>query len=73
MPFESKLRKARRERQWLIYADSCACVSIFLSSEKSTHLVCDLPRHVPLRPLQRPEGFTEVELNVITFTLHAYS
>lgn len=73
MPFESRLRKARRERQWLMYADSCACVSTFLLYENLTHLVCDLPGHVPLGPLQRPEGFTEVELNVVTFTLHTYS
>ena len=73
MPLESRLRRARRERQWLIYADSCARVSIIIVRENTTHLVCDLPRHIPFRPLQRPEGFTEIELNIVTFTLHAYS
>lgn len=72
MPFESRLRKARRERQWLMYADSCAYVSELQMSKNPTHLVCDLPCHVPLRPLQCPEGLPEVELNVITFTLHTY-
>lgn len=55
-----------------MYADSCAYVSISLVYMISTYLICDLPRHVPLGPLQRPKGFTEVELNVITFTLHTY-
>lgn len=73
MPFESRLRKARRERQWLMYADSCGCVSIFLFGRSPTHLVCDFSRHVPLGPLQSPESLTKVELNVITFTLHTHS
>ena len=73
MPFESRLRRARRERQWLIYADSCTRISIITVCEKTTHLICDLPRHIPFRPLQRSEGFTEVELDIITFTLHANS
>ena len=73
MPLESRLRRERRERQWLIYADSCALVSIIKVCENTTHLVCDLPRHIPFRPLQRPEGFTEVELNIVTFALHAHS
>ena len=73
MPLESRLRRARRERQWLIYADSCADVSIIMVCESATYLVCDLPRHIPFRPLQRSEGFTEVKLNIVAFTLHAYS
>ena len=73
MPFESRLRKARRERQWLIYADSCGCVSTCLWGKSPTHLICDFSRHVPLGPLQSPESLTKVELNVITFTLHTHS
>ena len=36
-------------------------------------LVRDFPRHVSLRSLERPERLAEIELNVISFTFHAYT
>lgn len=38
-----------------------------------TCLLSCLARHVPLCALQCPEGFPEVELNVISLSFHAYS
>ena len=38
-----------------------------------SYLVSDFSRHVSLRPLESPERLTEIELNVVSFTFHAYT
>ena len=40
------------------------------NAAKIAHLVSNLPRHVSLRPFQRPERLPKVELYVISLTLH---
>lgn len=43
-----------------------------LGERAATHFVRDSSGHISLGSFDRTESFAEVELNVVTFSLHAY-
>ena len=74
IPRESRYLKASGDRDALMYWESWyVLVQSRTNQRGKAYLVSDLPSHISLSSLEQSKSFAKIELNIVTFTFHAYS